>query len=906
MMKTTILRYIPLLLAAVVVAACSSDIAPEEPQNPLFGPTDSDEPVPVEFRVSAQHTGDFTRATESIVTFTSGEAVKVCVSTDGGTTYTGYDFTAAATGQSVALNAPSGDAAKPYFPAGSSSTVKAYAYYPATAADVEGTPALTGTATFTVQDDQTNDANYKASDLMYCANQTITKPTTSATLSMAHKMAQLKITASAQTGSGLSVNRVLVSAKKSVTFTPASGTATATGDNGDIVALTAAGTGYILIPVQQISNVQIKIETGTAGDAASTATFTFGSTDNFEAGNSYPIDLTISAAQLGGTTSISDWNGQQPVNYAPTGDLTIEPISPVTYDNTAKQPTVVVRKAGTDITSYCDLQYFNNTNAGTAIVVAQGKSGSDYEGSVAVATFTINPKTLTDAMVADISDQTYTRSQIQPTVTVTDGSTLTLNTDYTVSYDENLNAAENGGTVTVTGTGNYTGSVVKNFTISPKSISGMTVTPAFTSTPFTGSTITNSVTSVTDGSYTLNAGTEYTVGGTTSATNAATSASAGVTTNTMTVTGTGNYTGTKDVTWTISRIAPSLSLSPTSLTLTKSDATKNITVTHNGGGTISASSSATDVASVGTISGTSVPVTGKANGSATITVNVAQSQNYSSDSKTVSVTCSGFTDVTMNPLWYVAQYNMTSATAMASIDNAGYFCNWSTAMTNFAASSTSYSSYTNASKSISGQSGTWHLPVQAEWHSIVPGANTNIWGYVSSSSTTAYKSAYITPKWGYNSTTKAGVSESSWFKYVSATELHAIRFLGTDYCSAWKWEWSGSTLTISATLIGSVANSESAASAWYSSNWSSLTWGNNDSKGAVQRSFYARGYANSSNLSSGTASSASDNAGSSGGYWSATESNGSSAWILYFYSGIAGVYGDSKSYGFSVRLFRDN
>ena len=898
-MKTSYLRILPLLLAAVLVAACSSDIAPEEPQNPLFGPTDSDEPVPVEFRVSAQHTGDFTRATESIVQFTSGEPVKVCVSTDGGSNYTGYDFTAAATGQNVALNAPSGDAAKPYFPAGSSSTVKAYAYYPATAA-----------ATFTVQDDQTTDNNYKASDLMYSADapQTITKGNTeSANLSMRHLMAQLKITAAAQTGSGLSVNRVLVSAKKSVTFTPASGTATATGDNGDIVALTAAGTGYILIPVQQISNVQIKIETGTAGDAATTATFTFGATDNFEAGNSYPIDLTISAAQLGGTTSISDWNGQQPVNYAPTGDLTIEPISPVTYDNTAKRPIVVVRKAGTDITSYCDLQYFNNTNAGTAIVVAQGKSGTDYEGSVAVATFTINPKTLTDAMVTNISAQTYTRSQIQPTVTVTDGgSTLTLNTHYTVSYGENLNAAENGGTVTVTGTGNYTGSVVKNFTISPKSISSMTVTPAFTSTPFTGSTITNSVSSVTDGSYTLNAETEYTVGGTTSATNAATSASAAVTTNTMTVTGTGNYTGTKNVEWSISRISPSLSLSPTSLTLTKSDATKNITVTHNGGGTISASSNATDVASVGTISGTSVPVTGKANGVATITVQVAQSQNYSADSKTVSVSCTGFIDVMMNPLYYVAQYNMTSASAMASTDNAGYFCNWSTAMSNFAASSTSYSSYSNASKSISGQSGTWHLPVQAEWWSIVPGANTNIWGYVSSSSTTAYRSAYITPKWGYNSTTKAGVSESSWFKYISATELHAIRFLGTDYCSAWKWVWSGSTLTISATLIGSVANSESAASAWYSSNWSSVTWGNNDSKGAVQRSFYARGYASSSHLSSGTASSASNNAGSNGYYWSATELNSSYAWYLFFGSGCACVSNLNKSGGFSVRLFLDN
>ena len=227
-------------------------------------------------------------------------------------------------------------------------------------------------------------------------------------------------------------------------------------------------------------------------------------------------------------------------------------------------------------------------------------------------------------------------------------------------------------------------------------------------------------------------------------------------------------------------------------------------------------------------------------------------------------------------------------------------------MTNFAASSTSYSSYTNASKSISGQSGTWHLPVQAEWHSIVPGANTNIRDFVSSSNTTAYKSAYITPKWGYNSTTKAGVSESSWFKYVSATELHAIRFLGTDYCSAWKWVWSGSTLTISATLIGSVANSESAASSWYSSNWSSVTWGNNDSKGAVQRSFYARGYAGSSILSSGTASSASDAAASYGYYWSATENISSNAWFLYFVSGHAFVSPKNKSYGFSVRLFRDN
>ena len=67
----------------------------------------------------------------------------------------------------------------------------------------------------------------------------------------------------------------------------------------------------------------------------------------------------------------------------------------------------------------------------------------------------------------------------------------------------------------------------------------------------------------------------------------------------------------------------------------------------------------------------------------------------------------------------------------------------------------------------------------------------------------------------------------------------------------------------------------------------------------------ARGYANSSNLSSGTASSASNNAGSNGNYWSATENNSSNAWNLNFNSGNANVNNNNKSNGFSVRLFRE-
>ena len=69
--------------------------------------------------------------------------------------------------------------------------------------------------------------------------------------------------------------------------------------------------------------------------------------------------------------------------------------------------------------------------------------------------------------VADIPDQTYTGSAIEPEVTITDGETaLTLGTDYTVEYSDNTNAGT--AKVTISGAGNYGGSIEKTFTITPK------------------------------------------------------------------------------------------------------------------------------------------------------------------------------------------------------------------------------------------------------------------------------------------------------------------------------------------------------------------------------------------------------------------------------------------------------
>ena len=97
--------------------------------------------------------------------------------------------------------------------------------------------------------------------------------------------------------------------------------------------------------------------------------------------------------------------------------------------------------------------------------------------------FNIVPRSLNDVTIsADLeADQTYTGGQITPTTegklvytndTPTD-LTLVETTDFTVAYGENKNVVKeegvvvNGGTITITGKGNYTGEVVKNFKITP-------------------------------------------------------------------------------------------------------------------------------------------------------------------------------------------------------------------------------------------------------------------------------------------------------------------------------------------------------------------------------------------------------------------------------------------------------
>ena len=213
------------------------------------------------------------------------------------------------------------------------------------------------------------------------------------------------------------------------------------------------------------------------------------------------------------------------------------------YTGSAIEPAVTVKDGETplDDEDY-EVTYSNNVNAGTATATITGKG--DYSGETA-ATFTIIPKAVTNdgITIAAIADQTYTGSAIEPAVTVKDGeTTLALGTDYTIGYSANVNVGT--ATATITGKGNYSGSREATFTIAPKAVTNEDITVTIPSQTWTGNELTPVIT-VKDGENVLTENTDYTV----------TPPSGPIQdsgNHAYTITGQGNYAGSKEATFTIS------------------------------------------------------------------------------------------------------------------------------------------------------------------------------------------------------------------------------------------------------------------------------------------------------------------------------------------------------------------
>jgi C1A family cysteine protease len=139
------------------------------------------------------------------------------------------------------------------------------------------------------------------------------------------------------------------------------------------------------------------------------------------------------------------------------------------YTGKAVKPEVQVY-AGTALVSSANytVSYKNNINAGnTAAVTVTGKG--NCQGKV-TKTFKIAPNSIEQGITVNVAKAVYSGKLLTPQVTVKAGTkTLKKSKDYTVAYHNNK-AAGSLGQAVITGLGNYTGTLVQNFTISPKEV----------------------------------------------------------------------------------------------------------------------------------------------------------------------------------------------------------------------------------------------------------------------------------------------------------------------------------------------------------------------------------------------------------------------------------------------------
>lgn len=317
-------------------------------------------------------------------------------------------------------------------------------------------------------------------------------------------------------------------------------------------------------------------------------------------------------------------------------------------------------------------------------------------------------------------------------------------------------------------------------------------------------------------------------------------------------------------------------------------------------------------------------------------------------------------DIRKLPLWYVAEKNVdyTAADGTKTWDsgagtfsfaddyNGGYYFNWNDAMKYFttnanasAATATSLNTYTNGTGC---QLHGWHMPIHNEWRAVIPRTDDlNIFDYAKQGGDAEYIPYDRTCVWGYNAATKAGINmdKSYWYRAdeTNIPTIYALRFLGTEFCSIWKYQlrnsaasasWSSSDygyLTITARLITDATLTTAANFTYdaqavgvcreyikkqsWDSHFSDLTFtnGSDEAKGAVQRIFYARGFV-AYETHYGTTSDATNDIGTSGPYWIATENedNTTLGWRLLFSNSSALLGSSNKQYGRNIRLFRDS
>ena len=209
-------------------------------------------------------------------------------------------------------------ATQPYFNAGATSAT-VHAYYPY----VTGKQVTNSTTSFSVETDQNTDDSYKKSDLMY-ATASLSKSSASVTgsLSFTHRMAKILVTANIGTGvTNIQSIRIIGGYRTINIATPSTCTLGSTLSDANststyITMYSGTSTSTVncaaLIPPQSISGNFLQIVTDIG-----TATYSLATEKSFTSAYSYQLTITVNAAAVGTTTSISGWTG--------TGSVTVQP-----------------------------------------------------------------------------------------------------------------------------------------------------------------------------------------------------------------------------------------------------------------------------------------------------------------------------------------------------------------------------------------------------------------------------------------------------------------------------------------------------------------------------------------------------------------------------------------------------
>lgn len=285
---------------------------------------------------------------------------------------------------------------------------------------------------------------------------------------------------------------------------------------------------------------------------AGNVTFKFFDEDNHEV-------LTTAQPFDAGTYKVTASCESESTIYTAEATFTVEPREieakdvafdkELTYTGNELTQTVTVTVNGKTLTVGTDytVSDLTGTEPGSYPVTVAGTG--NYTGTV-TKSFEIAKADISSAEITyDAGPYGYTGKEWKPEVAVSfNDAALTADTDYTVSYENNINAGT--AKIIITGIGDhFTGSTEKTFTINSAEISGCTFAPIADVT-YNTEAHTPEVTVAISG-RTLEADKDYTV-------SYASNINAG--TATVTVTGKGNFTGTASKTFTINKAG--LTLNP--------------------------------------------------------------------------------------------------------------------------------------------------------------------------------------------------------------------------------------------------------------------------------------------------------------------------------------------------------